>query len=167
MFFHAFNFENIFFVITKKTKELTKKMESLQCVCCHKTPEDYAQNLRLSDAERSILHARADRKVCRIQSPIRHCYACGRVRRHYGSMEEMEALRERKYRSPSRGREWRAINLRSSTQRSLPVRFWKKVQKVLLNASAHAPRTSTRVKRNEPCPCGSGTKYKKCCLVKR
>jgi hypothetical protein len=25
------------------------------------------------------------------------------------------------------------------------------------------PRTSTKVGRNEPCPCGSGKKYKKCC----
>lgn len=26
-----------------------------------------------------------------------------------------------------------------------------------------APVTSTKVGRNEPCPCGSGKKYKKCC----
>jgi len=24
----------------------------------------------------------------------------------------------------------------------------------------------TKVKRNEPCPCGSGKKYKKCCFLK-
>jgi uncharacterized protein YecA (UPF0149 family) len=24
-------------------------------------------------------------------------------------------------------------------------------------------RTSTKVGRNDPCPCGSGKKYKKCC----
>jgi tetratricopeptide (TPR) repeat protein len=29
--------------------------------------------------------------------------------------------------------------------------------------SAQAPRSSTRVKPNAPCPCGSGRKYKKCC----
>lgn len=23
--------------------------------------------------------------------------------------------------------------------------------------------TSTKVRRNDPCPCGSGKKYKKCC----
>src|SRR5262249_60402384 len=30
------------------------------------------------------------------------------------------------------------------------------------------PRTATgpKVGRNDPCPCGSGTKYKKCCLLK-
>ncbi|MBN1653922.1 MAG: UPF0149 family protein [Deltaproteobacteria bacterium] len=30
-------------------------------------------------------------------------------------------------------------------------------------AAAQKPRTKTRVGRNEPCPCGSGKKYKKCC----
>ena len=29
-----------------------------------------------------------------------------------------------------------------------------------------APRDSVNVGRNEPCPCGSGKKYKKCCLAK-
>ncbi len=28
------------------------------------------------------------------------------------------------------------------------------------------PRTSVKIGRNEPCPCGSGKKYKKCCLDK-
>ena len=28
---------------------------------------------------------------------------------------------------------------------------------------SHAPSTSTKVGRNEPCPCGSGKKSKKCC----
>lgn len=27
-----------------------------------------------------------------------------------------------------------------------------------------APRRVTKVGRNDPCPCGSGKKYKKCCL---
>ena len=31
-------------------------------------------------------------------------------------------------------------------------------------ASAPAHRTEPRVGRNDPCPCGSGKKYKKCCL---
>lgn len=25
------------------------------------------------------------------------------------------------------------------------------------------PRTEPKIHRNEPCPCGSGKKYKKCC----
>jgi preprotein translocase subunit SecA len=28
------------------------------------------------------------------------------------------------------------------------------------------PVRSNKVGRNEPCPCGSGKKYKKCCLLK-
>jgi preprotein translocase subunit SecA len=28
------------------------------------------------------------------------------------------------------------------------------------------PRTGAKVGRNDPCPCGSGKKYKKCCLLK-
>lgn len=27
-----------------------------------------------------------------------------------------------------------------------------------------APKHSSRVKRNDKCPCGSGKKYKKCCI---
>ncbi|WP_082364086.1 SEC-C metal-binding domain-containing protein [Rhodopseudomonas sp. AAP120] len=30
-----------------------------------------------------------------------------------------------------------------------------------------APATRTKVGRNEPCPCGSGKKYKRCCGSKR
>ncbi|CAN5859891.1 preprotein translocase subunit SecA [soil metagenome] len=33
------------------------------------------------------------------------------------------------------------------------------------SAQAHAPRRSEKVGRNDPCPCGSGKKYKKCGLV--
>lgn len=29
-----------------------------------------------------------------------------------------------------------------------------------------APRRTVKVGRNEPCPCGSGKKYKDCCLPK-
>lgn len=28
------------------------------------------------------------------------------------------------------------------------------------------PKQSTKIKRNGPCPCKSGKKYKKCCLIK-
>lgn len=27
------------------------------------------------------------------------------------------------------------------------------------------PRTEPKIGRNEPCPCGSGKKYKKCCAL--
>jgi uncharacterized protein YecA (UPF0149 family) len=29
--------------------------------------------------------------------------------------------------------------------------------------AGHAPVRSVKIGRNEPCPCGSGKKYKKCC----
>jgi len=33
-------------------------------------------------------------------------------------------------------------------------------------AQAMGARASTKTGRNDPCPCGSGLKYKKCCLGK-
>jgi hypothetical protein len=38
--------------------------------------------------------------------------------------------------------------------------FWEKIDRF-----THEPKSSaaTRVGRNDPCPCGSGQKYKKCC----
>jgi uncharacterized protein YecA (UPF0149 family) len=40
-----------------------------------------------------------------------------------------------------------------------------RVRRTLLGKmpSTTAPRTA-RVGRNEPCPCGSGKKYKRCCI---
>jgi hypothetical protein len=35
-----------------------------------------------------------------------------------------------------------------------------------VRVSATVTRTTARVGRNEPCPCGSGKKYKQCCLRK-
>ncbi|MBS9767453.1 MAG: SEC-C domain-containing protein [Flavobacteriaceae bacterium] len=32
---------------------------------------------------------------------------------------------------------------------------------------SNAPISNKKVGRNDPCPCGSGKKYKKCCLRKR
>jgi uncharacterized protein YchJ len=33
-------------------------------------------------------------------------------------------------------------------------------------AATYWPKPFGKVGRNEPCPCGSGKKYKKCCLIK-
>jgi len=43
-----------------------------------------------------------------------------------------------------------------------------KEQRTLENGGKVVPfkRGSSKVGRNEPCPCGSGKKYKKCCLNK-
>jgi len=35
---------------------------------------------------------------------------------------------------------------------------------ILLALAAAPPAARTKVGRNDPCPCGSGKKYKKCCL---
>ena len=44
------------------------------------------------------------------------------------------------------------------------ARLGRSIQKLLIEHEAqHQPRPRTRVGRNEPCPCGSGRKYKKCC----
>ena len=31
------------------------------------------------------------------------------------------------------------------------------------DSRAHTPKKSEKIKRNDPCPCGSGKKYKNCC----
>ncbi len=39
----------------------------------------------------------------------------------------------------------------------------KKLTKKRKTASQNTPITVTKISRNDPCPCGSGKKYKKCC----
>ena len=39
--------------------------------------------------------------------------------------------------------------------------------RVQLNRMLNPPHASDKVGRNESCPCGSGKKYKKCCLGKK
>lgn len=41
-----------------------------------------------------------------------------------------------------------------------------RVIQTVLRERAQSPAVSTKVGRNEPCPCGSGKKYKKCCALK-
>jgi uncharacterized protein len=38
--------------------------------------------------------------------------------------------------------------------------------RVLHTGTGAGPARRTRIGRNDPCPCGSGKKYKKCCLRK-
>ena len=44
------------------------------------------------------------------------------------------------------------------------------IRKILTNIKENKPkpfiREEPKIGRNEPCPCGSGKKYKKCCLYK-
>jgi uncharacterized protein len=41
-------------------------------------------------------------------------------------------------------------------------RYWRSQWKAAVRQAPIRPR-SLRVRRNEPCPCGSGRKYKRCC----
>jgi uncharacterized protein len=42
--------------------------------------------------------------------------------------------------------------------------FWREGESALFGAApAPAPARAQKVGRNEPCPCGSGKKYKRCC----
>ena len=45
----------------------------------------------------------------------------------------------------------------------LPLNELSNVAAMLRGAPPPAPVTSQKIGRNEPCPCGSGKKYKKCC----
>ena len=44
------------------------------------------------------------------------------------------------------------------------ARLGRSIHKVLIDRAVKAePRVHVKVGRNDPCPCGSGRKYKKCC----
>jgi len=43
---------------------------------------------------------------------------------------------------------------------------FKKDERERIERAKHEPVTVVKIGRNEPCPCGSGKKYKKCCLMK-
>lgn len=58
--------------------------------------------------------------------------------------------------------------LRQNTQihfggAGLPLRELPNLAAMLRDTSAPAPVTRQKIGRNEPCPCGSGKKFKKCC----
>jgi uncharacterized protein YecA (UPF0149 family) len=42
----------------------------------------------------------------------------------------------------------------------------KRIGKELLKSSPGVKIEEGKIKLNEPCPCGSGKKYKKCCALK-
>lgn len=44
------------------------------------------------------------------------------------------------------------------------ARLGRSISRILIeHAAANLPRAPVKVRRNDPCPCGSGRKYKKCC----
>jgi uncharacterized protein YecA (UPF0149 family) len=42
--------------------------------------------------------------------------------------------------------------------------YWLAKRKEYLPTNPHVKRHKAKVGRNDPCPCGRGKKYKKCCL---
>lgn len=52
-----------------------------------------------------------------------------------------------------------------SEENKLKIEERQKKLEALYNEMTHAP-AAEKVGRNDPCPCGSGKKYKKCCLLK-
>ena len=62
-----------------------------------------------------------------------------------------------------------ALEPRSAVRQPTQIDTSRQISTVSTNRPAPAPRlpitpiTSTKVGRNEPCPCGSGLKYKRCC----
>jgi len=54
-----------------------------------------------------------------------------------------------------------------SARQALKVRpAFDQASSNVLPASVQAPRSALKIGRNERCPCGSGKKYKKCCLLR-
>jgi preprotein translocase subunit SecA len=52
----------------------------------------------------------------------------------------------------------------SSTERTQTIRVTPQGQRNIAPTQKPAPvRAAKKVGRNDPCPCGSGKKYKKCC----
>ncbi|HOE11774.1 MAG TPA: preprotein translocase subunit SecA [bacterium] len=70
------------------------------------------------------------------------------IRRRKLSPAERAALRSRLQKQPEEGKEGETATAEQPTR------------------LARASETKTKVGRNDPCPCGSGKKYKKCCLEK-
>jgi len=62
-----------------------------------------------------------------------------------------------------RQRRWQELNelAAKASRKGLPLHFTGKAP-----VTVH-PRSVEKIGRNQPCPCGSGKKYKKCCLMKQ
>ena len=75
--------------------------------------------------------------------------------------EMSDILKKRKDQEERQKSREKALNELASNYRK------NKEQRTLENGGKVVPfkRDSPKVGRNEPCPCGSGKKYKKCCLI--
>ncbi|NYZ69629.1 SEC-C domain-containing protein [Endozoicomonas sp. SM1973] len=59
---------------------------------------------------------------------------------------------------------WQRLETRYNNIRKLFILYQKKHKKNIQHPSE--VKLANKIKRNDPCLCGSGKKYKKCCLIK-
>ncbi|MBI4445352.1 MAG: preprotein translocase subunit SecA [Acidobacteria bacterium] len=77
--------------------------------------------------------------------------------------EEREVLSARAYRARARELTFSGADERSAASAAGPWKSAGSAEERTATAVKSVTRTLPRVGRNEPCPCGSGKKYKKCC----
>lgn len=114
------------------------------CERCHRTPAEYAENRREFQQQRGRFYTpRLVERFVAENHPYEFCDACGEGQKSREQMmADIIALHETTIRIPLEEEPAIAPNVRGPRT---------------------TPRSSTRVGRNEPCPCKSGKKYKKCC----
>jgi len=83
---------------------------------------------------------------------------------HDREVPELPKIRhQRKENQERRQRRWQELNKLAdkANKKGLPSYYTGKAPVTVL------PRSAEKIGRNQPCPCGSGKKYKKCCLLKQ
>lgn len=104
--------------------------------------------------------------------------ACGEVIIHFAAVDEIDSpgdviahLSGKVDMDPSKnghallGRLWDAYRQRHTNHVARLSRRYQTMKSVGERIAARQPAVSHKVGRNEPCPCGSGKKYKKCCAT--
>lgn len=61
---------------------------------------------------------------------------------------------------------WHAVSRTAPDPDQIADQVFERIAESIPGEST-ADRTTDKIPRNAPCPCGSGTKYKKCCLLER
>ena len=83
---------------------------------------------------------------------------------HNRDIPELPAIRNQRELNQERRRQrWQELKKPAdkANKKGLPLHFTGKAPVTVL------PRSVEKIGRNQPCPCGSGKKYKKCCLLKQ
>ena len=83
---------------------------------------------------------------------------------HNRDIPELPAIRnQRELNQERRQQRWQELKKPAdkANKKGLPLHFTGKAPVTVL------PRSVEKIGRNQPCPCGSGKKYKKCCLLKQ